>query len=123
MYAGPLVPPIHEDTSNFDQPESWFGKTIDEIIGFRSLLVRGKHRVHVKKLDESDKIMDQTLDLALSVKPVDVELSLKKKPSSSIIIDDQIQPFGPSAPLKKMQISNSGWDKQIQKAYFDPDPS
>ena len=121
VYAGPLVPPIHEDTSHYDQPESWFGKTIDEIIGFRSLLIRGKHGVHVKKFEESDKIMDQTLDLAMSTKPVEVELSLKKKPSSSIIIDDQIQPFGPSAPLKKMQISNSRWDKQIQKAYFDND--
>lgn len=123
VYAGPLVPPIHEDTSSYDQPESWFGKTIDEIVGFRSLLVRGKHQVNVKKFEESGKIMDQTFDLALSVKPVDVELSLKRKPSPSFILDDQIQPFGPSAPLKKMQISNSRWDKQIQKVYFDNDLS
>lgn len=121
VYAGPLVPPIHEDTSTYDQPESWFGKTIDEIVGFRSMLVRGKHRVHVKKFEESGKIMDQTIDLALSVNPVDVEMSLKKKPATALVLDDQIQPFGPSAPLKKMQISNSKWDHQIQKAYFDSD--
>jgi len=121
VYAGPLVPPVHEDTSSYDQPESWFGKSIDEIVGFRSLLVRGKHRVHVKNFEESGKIMDQTIDLALSVKPVDVELNLKKKPASTLVIDDQVQPFGPSAPLKKMQISNSKWDHQIQKAYFDDD--
>ena len=121
VYAGPLVPPIHEDTSSYDQPESWFGKTIDEIVGFRSLLVRGKHRVHVKKFEESGKIMDQTIDLALSVNPVDVELALKKKPASTLVLDDQIQPFGPSAPLKTMSISNSRWDQHIQKAYFDDD--
>ncbi|MFZ7138795.1 MAG: Nre family DNA repair protein [archaeon] len=121
VYAGPLVPPIHEDTSSYDQPEAWFGKSIDEIVGFRSLLVRGKHRVHVKKFEESGKIMDQTIDLALSVKPVDVELNLKKKPASALVIDDQVQPFGPSAPMKKMQISNPKWDQQIQKAYFDDD--
>ena len=121
VYAGPLVPPIHEDTSTYDQPESWFGKTIDEIVGFRSMLVRGKHRVHVKKFEESGKIMDQTIELALSVNPVDVEMSLKKKPATALVLDDQIQPFGPSAPLKKMQISNSKWDHQIQKAYFDSD--
>lgn len=121
VYAGPLVPPVHEDTSSYDQPEAWFGKSIDEIVGFRSLLVRGKHRVHVKKFEESGKIMDQTIDLALSVKPVDVELNLKKKPASALVIDDQVQPFGPSAPLKKMQITNSKWDHQIQKAYFDDD--
>ncbi|PVX26668.1 MAG: hypothetical protein CW691_00735 [Candidatus Bathyarchaeum sp.] len=121
VYAGPLVPPIHEDTSSYDQPESWFGKSIDEIVGFRSLLVRGKHRVHVKKFEESGKIMEQTIDLALSANPVDVELSLKKKPAAALVLDDQIQPFGPSAPLKKMQISNSRWDQHMQKAYFDDD--
>ncbi|MCJ7722197.1 Nre family DNA repair protein [Candidatus Bathyarchaeota archaeon] len=121
VYAGPLVPPIHEDTSIYDQPESWFGKSIDEIVGFRSLLVRGKHRVHVKKFEDSGKIMDQTIDLALSVKPVDVELSLKKKPAAALVLDDQIQPFGPSALLNKMRITNSRWDHHIQKVYFDDD--
>ena len=121
VYAGPLVPPIHEDTSSYDQPESWFGKSIDEIVGFRSLLVRGKHRVHVKKFEDSGRIMDQTIDLALSVNPVDVEMSLKKKPAASLVLDDQIQPFGPSAPLNKLSVSNSRWDQQIQKAYFDDD--
>jgi hypothetical protein len=121
VYAGPLVPPIHEDTTQYDMPESWFGKSIDEIVGFRSLLVRGKNRVHVKKFEDSGKIMDQTIDLALSVNPVEVELSLKKKPVGSLVLDDQIQPFGPSAPLKDMQISNSRWDHNIQRAYFDDD--
>ena len=121
VYAGPLVPPIHEDTSSYDQPESWFGKSIDEIVGFRSLLVRGKHRVHVKKFEKSGKIMDQTIDLALSINPVDVELSLKKKPAAALVLDDQIQPFGSSALLNKMRISNSRWDNHIEKAYFDDD--
>jgi hypothetical protein len=121
VYVGPLVPPIHEDTSSYDQSESWFGKSIDEIVGFRSLLVRGKHRVHVEKFEESGKIMDQTIDLALSIKPVDVELLLKKKPSSTLVLDNQIQPFGPSAPINKMSISNSRWDHYLQKVYFDDD--
>ena len=121
IYAGPLVPPINEDTSKYDQPEFWFGKSIDEIVNFRSLLVRGKYRVHVNKFTESGKIMDQTIDLALSKKPVDVELYLKKKPSRALVLDDQIQPFGPSAPVKKMITSTSKWDHNIQKAYFDDD--
>ena len=121
VYAGPLVPPIHEDTSEYDNPESWFGKSIDEIVSFRSLLVRGKHRVHVGKFENSGKIMENTIDLALSVNPVDVELYLKKKPVASIVLDDQVQPFGPSAMMKQMEISNSRWDKNIQKAYFDND--
>jgi hypothetical protein len=121
VYAGPLVPPLREDTSLYDLPEAWFGKSIDEIVSFRSLLVRGKHRVHVKKFEDAGKIMDRTIDLALSINPVDVELSLKKKPTKTLVLDSQVQPFGPSALLKNMKVSNSSWDHQIQKAYFDDD--
>ncbi|MDH4221646.1 MAG: Nre family DNA repair protein [Candidatus Bathyarchaeota archaeon] len=121
VYAGPLVPPVHEDTSLYDLPEFWFGKSIDEIVGFRSLLVRGKHRVHVKKFEEAGKIMDRTRELALSVGPVDVELILKSKPSRRFVLDDEVQPFGPSAVVRDVRVSTSRWDHQIEKAYYDSD--
>jgi len=121
VYAGPLVPPVHEDTSLYDLPEFWFGKSIDEIVGFRSLLVRGKHRVHVRKFEEAGKIIDRTRELALSVDPVDVELILKKKPSRRFVLDDEVQPFGPSAVVRDVRVSNSRWDHQIEKAYYDSD--
>jgi len=121
VYAGPLVPPVHEDTSFFDLPEFWFGKTMDEIVGFRSMLVRGKHRVHVKRFEEAGKIMDSTRELALSSCPVDVELAFKKKPQKRFILDDNIQPFGPSALIRSMNVGTSRWDHQIEKAHGDTD--
>jgi hypothetical protein len=121
VYAGPLVPPVHQDTSFFDLPEFWFGKSIDEIVGFRSMLVRGKHRVHVKRFEEAGKIMDRTRELALSSGPVDVELAFKKKPQKQFVLDDDIQPFGPSALIRSMGIGTSRWDHQIEKAYADTD--
>jgi len=121
VYAGPLVPPVQDDTSLYDLPEFWFGKSIDEIVGFRSMLVRGKHRVHVQKFEEAGKIIEKTRELALAVKPVDVELLLKKKPRGSIVLDDEVQPFGPSAPIRDLRIGNTRWDHQIEKAYYDTD--
>jgi hypothetical protein len=121
VYAGPLVPPVQEDTSLYDLPEFWFGKSIDEIVGFRSMLIRGKHRVHVQKFDEAGKIIERTRELALAVKPVDVELLLKKKPRGLIILDDEVQPFGPSAPIQDLRVGNAHWDHQIEKAYYDTD--
>jgi len=121
VYAGPLVPPVQEDTSLYDLPEYWFGKTIDEIVNFRSMLIRGKHRVHVKKFEKAGKIIDKTRELALAVKPVDVELLLKKKPRGFLVLDDEVQPFGPSAPIRDLLISNPRWDHQIEKAYSDTD--
>jgi len=65
--------------------------------------------------------MDQTRELALSVNSVDVELALKKPPRRSLILDDDVQPFGPSAPVRDLQVGNTRWDHQIEKAYYDTD--
>ncbi len=121
VYAGPLVPPVQEDTSLYDLPEYWFGKTIDEIVGFRSMLVRGKHRVHVREFEKAGKIIEKTRELALAVKPVEVELILKKKPRGSLVLDDEVQPFGPSAPIRDLLVGNARWDHQIEKAHGDTD--
>jgi len=121
VYAGPLVPPVHEDTALYDLPEQWFGKSIDEIVGFRSLLVRGKHRVHVHKFKEAGKILDQTRDLALAETSVETELNLAKKPRGSITLDDDVQPFGPSALIRDLHVGNARFDHRIEKAYYDTD--
>jgi hypothetical protein len=102
-------------------PESWFGKTIDDIVGFRSMLIRGKYRVHVRKFDEAGKIIEKTRELALAVNPVDMEMTLKKKPRGFILLDDEVQPFGPSAPIRDLNLGNPRWDHQIEKAYSDTD--
>jgi hypothetical protein len=115
------VPPIQENTSLFDLPEMWFGKSIDEIVGFRSLLIRGKHQVNVNKFVQAGKIVDQTRELALADDSVGVELNLTKKPRGSIFMDDDIQPFGPSAPIRDLNVGNTRFDHRVEKAYYDTD--
>jgi DNA repair protein NreA len=121
VYVGPLVPPVHEDTSLYDLPEQWFGRSIDEIVSFRSLLIRGKHRVHVQKFNEAGKIMEQTRELALAENSVETELNLTKKPRGSIFMDDAVQPFGPSAPIRDLHVGNPRFEHRIEKAYYDTD--
>lgn len=121
VYAGPLVPPIHEDTSLYDLPELWFGKPMDEIVGFRSMLIRGKHRVHVHRFEEEGKIMNVTRELALASTATDVELALKKRPRGFLVLNDDVQPFGPSAPIKDLRATSVRWDHHVEKAYYDTD--
>jgi len=121
VFAGPLVPPVHEDTSLYDLPELWFGRSMDEIVGFRSLLVRGKHQVHVQKFNEAGKIIDQTRELALAENSVDIELNLTKKPRGSLFLSDDVQPFGPSAPIRDLHVGNARFEHRIEKAYYDTD--
>ena len=121
VYAGPLVPPIYEDTSELDKPELWFGKSIDQIVGFRSLLIRGKKRVHVSKFRDSGKIFEKTLDIALADNSIETELKFKKNPQGSLFLDTNSQPFGPSAIIEKLQINNLRYDSKLEKAFYDTD--
>ena len=57
----------------------------------------------------------------MSVNSVDVEANFSKKPSGRIVLDDNIQPFGPSAKLEKLSITNPKYDHRVEKAYYDTD--
>jgi len=118
---GPLVPPDLGDTLVMDTPEQWMGKSMEEIVDFRFRLVRGKHLVDVKNFQNAGRIVDFTRELALSVNSVDVEARFSKKPSGRIVLDDNIQPFGPSAKLEKLSITNPKYDHKIERAYYDTD--
>jgi hypothetical protein len=121
VYAGPLVPPILGDTSLYDAPERWLGKTVDDIIGFRANLIRGKFRVNVKEPFKNKRFVDRTLEVALSRSSVDTSVIFKKKPSGKILLDGTVQPMGPSAVMKNLEVGNFKADQKIEKAYGDGD--
>jgi len=121
VYAGPLVPPAIGDTSLLDFPEQWVGRTAEEIIEFRTSLIRGKFRVNVKKPWENERFLSKTLEVALSRNPVDTEVTFRKKPSGKILLDGTLQPMGPSAVLEKMEVGSLKTDFKIEKAYSDGD--
>lgn len=119
--VGPLLPPIVGDTSELDTPERWVGKTIDDIVGMRSSLVRGLATVNVRKPGNAERLVDDLQLLAMAEAPVDTDAEFLRKPSGRIELDDEVQPFGPSAPLKRMEIGNFRLDRRIEKAFYDPD--
>jgi hypothetical protein len=121
VYAGPLVPPFYGDTSLFDLPEKWFGKTIEEIVDFRFKLVRGKYRVNVKEPEKAGRILENTIFLAMSENSVDVELALKEKPRRLFVLNDEVQPIGPSALMESVKVGDHRLEPRIEKAYYDDD--
>ena len=118
---GPMIPPVHGDTSLLDTPERWVGLPIDDIIDFRSSLVRGMHRVKVQDVDNPSKLVTRTRDLALARNTPDVAAEFQRKPAGRLTVDDDVQPFGPSAPLAKFDVSNFRFDARLEKATFDTD--
>lgn len=121
VYAGPLIPPFLGDTSLLDTPEEWIKKTFDEIVNFRTGLVRGEFIVNVKKPHNNQHFLNKTLEIALSREPVDTEAVFKRKPSGSFLFDDGVQPMGPSAPLLKISIEDAKVDHRVEKVHNDYD--
>ena len=121
VFVGPMIPPVHGDTEVLDTPESWIGRTLEEIVGFRSQLVRGMHRTHVLDVDGGGKIVDLTRELALSTAATDVEAQFARKPRGRLVLDEDVQPFGPSAPIERFDLGGYRVDPKLDRAYSDTD--
>ncbi|HID08401.1 MAG TPA: hypothetical protein EYP10_14785, partial [Armatimonadetes bacterium] len=121
VYIGPLSPPVHGDTSIMDTPELWFGKPIDKIAEYRFSLIRGRFRVKVDQPIGSNRLLDEVRELALSTFPVDVEMMFKRRPRGVFILDDEVQPFGASAPVSSIRIGALKVDHRLERAYDDYD--
>lgn len=121
VYAGPLVPPVLGNTSLFNTPEEWIGKSFQEIIGFRTNLIRGKFRVNVKKPYYNQRFTDDTLAIALSQDSISTDITFQKKPSGTFLIDNTLQPMGPSALMHRLKIGSSRTDHRLENAYRDGD--
>lgn len=118
---GPMIPPIMGDTSVIDTPELWLDRSLDDIVDFRSMLIRGKYQVDVFDVENPNKIVENTRELALSKNSVFTEAVFAKKPVGKIAFYDEVQPHGPSAPLKMFDITNPKYDFHIEKAFYDTD--
>ena len=118
---GPMIPPVIGDTSIIDTPELWLNKSIDDIVDFRSLLIRGKYNIDVFDVENKNKIVEYTRELALSKNSVFTEATFEKKPRGKILFYDEVQPHGPSAPIKKFDITNTKYDHHMEKAFYDID--
>lgn len=121
VFVGPLVPPVHGDTEILDTPEAWLDRTLEEIVSFRSQLVRGMHRVHVLDVEAKDRIVERTRELALSTASAEVEVGFERKPRGRLILDEDAQPFGPSAPLREFDLGTLKLDHRLERASSDTD--
>ncbi len=119
--VGPLLPPEFGDTSIMDTPERWVGKTIDEIVDFRFRLVRGKIRINAYNFKESGRVVDDIQEIALTERPIDIETQFAHRPKGRVILDDEVQPFGPSARMTSMKKTHGRFERNLEKSFYDTD--
>ncbi len=117
--VGPMVPPIHGDTSLLDIPEKWIGKTLEEIVNFRLNLIRGIQKIPVTETE--GRYIENLQDVAMSSKPIDSDIEFHKNTIPVASIDSESAPFGPLGEIKKIKFSSTTSEKSIEKVYYDKD--
>ena len=120
VFVGPLIPPVHGDTHIMDLPEQWLttNKQVEDIINFRFTLVRGKEMLKVN--DVQNKTARTLQEIALAKDSLELDAEFKRKPRG-VFFNEDVQPFGPSAPLKQMKIGNVKMEMHLEKFYYDTD--
>ncbi len=119
VFVGPMVPPIHGDTSLLDIPEKWSGKTLEEIVNFRLNLIRGIKKMSVA--DPQGRYIEDLQEVAMSSHPIESDIEFHKNTIPVTSIDGESAPFGPIGEIKNSKFSSSSSDRFIQKAYYDRD--
>jgi hypothetical protein len=124
--VGPMIPPLHGDTTILDSPEKWIGKNIEEIANYRLSLVRGVCNVNINTV--SEKYVESLQELAMANRPAESELLFDQIPAIDIEqkknfgFDADSAPYGLIAPLKTFKTSSSlSVDRRIENAFYDKD--
>ncbi|MBI2498861.1 hypothetical protein HYV88_01305 [Candidatus Woesearchaeota archaeon] len=124
--VGVLAPPEKkEDISLYDNQKYWAENNLDiyQIMEFRSSLINSRFRTDVKAVRTNDnRFLNLAREIGMSIKPVDVEVKLKKKIKLRINIDDTTLPMGPRGRVEKLRVaSNPKVSSHVDKVYFDAD--
>lgn len=120
---GPLVPPMLGDTSLLDLPEEWLSRSVglEDLVDMRIKLFRGKCRVHVREASEPEGVVAAVQELAISKSSVDTEVEFSKRPVASLVLDDEVQPMGPSGTIKRLTIGSTSTHASLEAVYSDSD--
>ncbi len=120
--VGILAPPQQrEDAWILDAPKFWSSQNfgVSQIVDFRSSLLNSRCNLNIKK---RAKLLEISQDIAMSSKPIDVEIQLMEKPKFQLNIDPQMAPTGANAKLKKAVITeNPKIHTKMYKVFEDTD--
>ncbi len=133
--VGPLIPPLHGNTTVLDRPEGWIGKSIEEIMDYRLSLVRGiyssvsSNGSKVNANSTSGKNIELLQEMAMANKPTEIEASFDKRPLLDLEQDNRRKRFdtesihfGLTATIRNLKVSSSlSVDQRIEKAFYDSD--
>jgi len=110
VHGGPLL--INDN----DHPPDWLSRNleIEDIVGIRARTIRGSATVH--------RFTDNLQEIALSSRPLDVDVAFEKPVSFAMTFDGTVAPVGLSGTVREMDvIGNAHVDRVVDKVTSDAD--
>lgn len=96
---GPMI--ALSDMGQRDDPSSWFGLPVEDIISFRTFQFRPMQKGKVTSITRK---VEEVQEAVMSVKTVDIEASLATKPHFTVSFSSYVQPMGPYAETRDVRI-------------------
>jgi len=116
---GPLFSPLHGSTELLDTPEEWVGRSVEEVVGFRTGLVRGTTRYRVTDADRPEGLLERFQLLGLATESVESEAEFRRAPRGHLALSESSPPFGPSAPLERVRLDVRRLDPNLERLSSD----
>jgi DNA repair protein NreA len=117
--AGPLLTPEHGSTELLDTPEAWVGRPVDELVRFRTGLVRGTHRFRVTDAEKPISLLEDLQLVGLASASVESEALFRRPPRGHLALSDSTPPFGPSAPIERASFEVRRVDPHLDRLASD----
>ncbi len=118
--TGVLSPQHGGNPGKLDSPGDWYGEgySIEKVASLRTSLVNSRQPV---KVSDTDRFIDNTREIAMARKPVDLEVELEKKPASSVT-GGRVKPVSASGNIEQFKLTeNPTVQRRIEKAFYDTD--
>lgn len=116
-----VLSPQHPGSSDLmDSPDKWYqeGYSIEKVASLRTSLVNSKQKTKVRN---TDNFLTNTREIAMAQKPVEIEVSLQKKPGSSMSAG-RVKPVSASGDIEKFILGeNPSVERQVEKKFYDTD--
>lgn len=118
--TGLLSPQHPGDSKLMDSPKDWYeeGYSVEKVASLRTSLVNSKKQIDVK---EKDNFLTNTREVAMARDPVDIEVSLEKRPGSSVSAG-RVKPVSASGDVERFDLTeNPSVEKKVEDLFYDRD--
>lgn len=95
------------DADLLDNPERWFGKSLEELVGFRTQLVRSNMPVSIHAAKNPSNELQKVQEIAMASEKVDVGVELMKVPQMKLEFSHDAPPMGPTGNLKEFSLQEN----------------